>query len=69
HKQHSVNVLGEYNIGGDTWEIDRVLKKIGYNVVATLTGDASYEDIQNAYQADVNLVQCYRSINYIAGMM
>ncbi|AND86261.1 nitrogenase molybdenum-iron protein alpha chain [Clostridium tyrobutyricum] len=69
HKQHSVNVLGEYNIGGDSWEIDRVLKKIGYNVVATLTGDASYEDIQNAYQADVNLVQCYRSINYIAGMM
>lgn len=69
HKDHSVNLLGEYNIGGDSWEIERILKKVGYTVRATLTGDGSYEDIQNAHLADVNLVQCYRSINYIAGMM
>ncbi|WP_446898126.1 nitrogenase molybdenum-iron protein alpha chain [Clostridium sp. LBM24168] len=69
HKKYSINLLGEYNIGGDSWEIERILNKIGYNVVATLTGDASYEQIQNAHTADVNLVQCYRSINYIAGMM
>jgi nitrogenase molybdenum-iron protein alpha chain len=69
HKEYSINILGEYNIGGDAWEIERVLKKIGYNVVATLTGDATYEDVQNAHLADLNLVQCHRSINYIAEMM
>lgn len=69
HKKYSVNVLGEYNIGGDAWEIDRILSKIGYNIVATLSGDVEVEDIQNAHQADVNLVQCHRSINYIAEMM
>lgn len=69
HRKYSVNILGEYNIGGDSWEIERILKKIGYNVITALTGDASYEHIQNAHLADVNLVQCYRSINYIAGMM
>ncbi|MBC2582415.1 nitrogenase molybdenum-iron protein alpha chain [Clostridium sp. DJ247] len=69
HKKYSVNILGEYNIGGDAWEIDRILTKIGYNVQATLTGDASYEKVQNAHLADVNLVQCHRSINYIAEMM
>lgn len=69
HKQYSINVLGEYNIGGDAWEMERFLKKIGYNVVATLTGDADYEMVQNAHLADLNLVQCHRSINYIAEMM
>ncbi|MBA5851674.1 nitrogenase molybdenum-iron protein alpha chain [Clostridium sp. cel8] len=69
HKKYSVNMLGEYNIGGDAWEIERILNKIGYNVVATLTGDGSFEHIQNADLADVNLVQCHRSINYIAEMM
>lgn len=69
HKKYSINILGEYNIGGDAWEMERFLNKIGYNVVATLTGDASYEHIQNAHTADINLVQCHRSINYIAEMM
>ncbi|MDP4178999.1 MAG: nitrogenase molybdenum-iron protein alpha chain [Bacillota bacterium] len=68
-KKYSINILGEYNIGGDAWEIERFLKKIGYNIVATLTGDAEYEDVQNAHLADLNIVQCHRSINYIAEMM
>lgn len=65
----NINILGEYNIGGDTWEIERILKKIGYNVIATLTGDSSIENIRNAHKADLNLVQCHRSINYIAEML
>ncbi|MBX4267725.1 nitrogenase molybdenum-iron protein alpha chain [Clostridium estertheticum] len=68
-KKHSINLLGEYNIGGDGWEVERVFKKIGYEVVCVMTGDGSYEDIKNAHTADVNLVQCHRSINYIAEMM
>lgn len=69
HKKYSVNILGEYNIGGDAWEVERFLGKIGYNVVATLTGDSSIEKLNNAHLADLNLVQCHRSINYIAEMM
>lgn len=68
-KKFSINILGEYNIGGDAWEMDRILEKIGYTVNATLTGDGSYEKVQNADKADLNLVQCHRSINYIAEMM
>ena len=51
-KKHSVNILGEYNIGGDGWEISRVLKKIGYDIVCVMTGDGSYEEIRNAHKAD-----------------
>jgi nitrogenase molybdenum-iron protein alpha chain len=65
----SVNVLGEYNIGGDGWEEERILKRIGYDVVAMFTGDGSYHDLKNAHLADLNLVMCHRSINYIAEMM
>lgn len=68
-KQFSINVLGEYNIGGDEWEISRVLSKIGYHVVSVMTGNGSYERLTNAHKADLNLVQCHRSINYIAEMI
>lgn len=65
----SINMLGEYNIGGDSWEIERILKDIGYNILTVMTGDGSYEELKNAHLADLNLVQCHRSINYIADML
>ena len=67
--KHSVNILGEYNIGGDAWEIQRILTLCGYEVIATFTGDGSVDNYRKAHTADLNLVQCHRSINYIAEMM
>ena len=64
-----INLLGEYNIGGDGWEVERILKLIGYTVVSVMTGDGSYEALKNAHTAELNLVQCHRSINYIAEML
>lgn len=68
-KKYSVNILGEYNIGGDGWETARILRRIGYEIVSVFTGDGSYEELKNAHTANLNLVQCHRSINYIAEMM
>ncbi len=65
----SVNLLGEYNIGGDGWETERLLKRIGYEIVSVFTGGASMEDIANAHQANLSVVQCHRSINYIAELI
>jgi nitrogenase molybdenum-iron protein alpha chain len=67
--KHTVNILGEYNIGGDSFEIERILNKIGYEVISVMTGNASIDDIRKAHCAELNLVQCHRSINYIAEMM
>jgi nitrogenase molybdenum-iron protein alpha chain len=65
----SVNLLGEYNIGSDGWEQERILRRCGIEVVSIFTGDGSYETIRNAHLADLNLVMCHRSINYVAEMM
>jgi len=68
-KQFTVNILGEYNIGGDGWEVEKLLKRCGIEVVSVFTGGSSYRDIKNSHFADLNLVQCHRSINYVADMM
>lgn len=65
----SVNILGEYNIGGDGWEETRILKRCGIEVLNMFTGDASAEGLKSAHLAHLNLVMCHRSINYIAEMM
>ena len=68
-QKYSVNILGEYNIGGDGWEVEKLLKRCGIEVISVFTGGSSYRDIKNAHLATLNLVQCHRSINYVAEMM
>ena len=67
--EFKINLLGEYNIGGDGFEIDRVLKKCGITPLATFSGNSSYDQFASAHQADLNTVMCHRSINYVADMM
>ncbi len=47
----------------------RSLRTLRLHLVATFSGNASYEDMASSQQADLNLVQCHRSINYMAEMM
>ncbi|MDR0872328.1 MAG: nitrogenase molybdenum-iron protein alpha chain [Prevotellaceae bacterium] len=67
--KYRVNLLGEYNIGGDAFELERVFEKCGINLVATFSGNSTVEKFENAHTADLNMVMCHRSINYVAEMM
>ncbi len=67
--KYRINLLGEYNIGGDGFEIDRILKKCGITCLATFSGNSTYDQFASAHQADLNAVMCHRSINYVADML
>lgn len=64
-----VNLLGEYNIGGDAFEIERIFNDCGITLQSTFSGNSVYEEFTSAHMADLNLVMCHRSINYMADMM
>lgn len=66
---YKINLLGEYNIGGDAFEIDRILEACGISLVATFSGNSSYDQFANCHTADLNAVMCHRSINYVADML
>ena len=64
-----VNLLGEYNIGGDAFELERIFKKAGITLVATFSGNSTLHQFETAHTADLNMIMCHRSINYLAEMM
>lgn len=68
-QKYKINLLGEYNIGGDGFEIDRILNKCGISNIATFSGNATYDKFASANQADLSCVMCHRSINYVADML
>jgi nitrogenase molybdenum-iron protein alpha chain len=64
-----INLLGEYNIGGDAFEIERLFELCGFTLISTFSGNSSIDYFANSHTADVNLIMCHRSINYVAEMM
>ncbi|MGD9825794.1 nitrogenase component I subunit alpha [Desulfobacter sp.] len=64
-----INLLGEYNIGGDGFIIDELLNKCGIELVSTFSGNSTIDQFANCHTADLNAVMCHRSINYVADML
>ncbi len=66
---YSINILGEFNLAGETWILRDYYKRMGIEVVACITGDSRIDDIRRAHGAKLNLVQCSGSMTSLAKMM
>ena len=66
---YDVSIIGDYNIGGDAWSTRIILEEMGLRVIAQWSGDATYKELAIAPQSKLNLLHCYRSMNYIARHM
>ena len=64
--KHSINILGDFNLAGETWMIRDYYKRIGVDVVASITGDGRIDDIRRAHGAALNVVQCAGSMVTLA---
>ncbi|MCK4948399.1 MAG: nitrogenase iron-molybdenum cofactor biosynthesis protein NifE [Candidatus Aureabacteria bacterium] len=65
----SINLLGDFNIAGETWLIKDYYSRMGVEVVSTVTGDGRVADIQKAHGAKLNVVQCSGSMMPLAKIM
>jgi len=68
-EKFKINMLGEYNIGGDAFVIENLLERCGITLISTFSGNSTYDAFANSHMADLNAVMCHRSINYVAEMM
>jgi len=65
----SINILGDFNIAGETWLIKEYYERMGVNVVSTITGDGRVDEIRKAHGASLNVVQCSGSMTGLARLM
>jgi nitrogenase molybdenum-iron protein alpha chain len=66
---YDVAIIGDYNIGGDAWSSRILLEEMGLRVVAQWSGDGTLQEMKNTPKVKLNLVHCYRSMNYISRHM
>jgi nitrogenase molybdenum-cofactor synthesis protein NifE len=53
-----INIIGEYNVAGEIWNVLPLFKNLGIRVLSKITGDARYQEICYAHRAKLNVVIC-----------
>ncbi len=53
-----INIVGEYNVAGELWNVLPLFKRLGIRVLSKITGDARYEEVCYAHRAKLNVVIC-----------
>ncbi|NOZ04346.1 MAG: nitrogenase iron-molybdenum cofactor biosynthesis protein NifE [FCB group bacterium] len=67
--EFSINILGDFNIAGETWVIRDYYRRMGVEVVSVMTGDGRVADIGRSHGASLNVIQCSGSMMYLAKKM
>lgn len=64
-----INLIGEYNVAGEFWQIKPLFERLGIRVLASITGDARYHEITCAHRARVNIMVCSQALLHLARKM
>jgi nitrogenase molybdenum-cofactor synthesis protein NifE len=64
-----INILGEYNLSGELWQILPLLDKIGIRVQSCVTGDAKYREVASSHRVRVNMMVCSTALINVARKM
>ncbi len=65
----SINILGDFNLAGETWLIKEYYRQMGIQVISCITGDGRVDEIRASHRAGLNVVQCSGSMTQLAKMM
>ncbi|MCK8784986.1 nitrogenase iron-molybdenum cofactor biosynthesis protein NifE [Roseomonas sp. NAR14] len=64
-----INILGEYNLSGELWQVRPLFERLGIRLHACVTGDARYREVASAHRARVNMMVCSTALINIARKM
>ncbi len=66
---YDINIIGEYNLVGELWQVKPLLDALGIRILSCISGDGRYRDVAAAHRARANMVVCSKSMINIATRM
>ncbi len=64
-----INIIGEYNLSGELWQVRPLLDALGVRVLSCISGDGRYREIAGAHRARANMMVCSKSMINVATRM
>ena len=63
---HDVSLIGEYNIAGEFWHVAPLFDELGLRIIASLSGDSRFSEIQTMHRAQASMVVCAKALLNVA---
>jgi nitrogenase molybdenum-cofactor synthesis protein NifE len=66
---YDINIIGEYNLSGELWQVKPLLDELGIRVLSCISGDARYHEIASSHRARAAMMVCSKAMINIARKM
>jgi nitrogenase molybdenum-cofactor synthesis protein NifE len=66
---YDINIIGEYNVLGEFWQVKPLFDELGIRILANISGDAKYHDIARSHRARAAMMVCSKSLINVARKM
>lgn len=66
---YDINIIGEYNLSGELWQVKPLLDHLGIRILACISGDAKYHEIAQSHRARAAMMVCSKAMINIARKM
>lgn len=66
---YDINIIGEYNLSGELWQVKPLLDELGIRILCCISGDARYQDVASSHRARAAMMVCSKSLINIARKM
>lgn len=63
---YDVNIIGDYNLSGELWQVKPLFDRLGIRVLGSITGDARYKQVAMAHRAKVTMLVCSKALITLA---
>ncbi|THF55148.1 nitrogenase iron-molybdenum cofactor biosynthesis protein NifE [Pseudothauera rhizosphaerae] len=65
-RTRDINLIGEWNVGGEFWNVAPLFDELGLRILCTLSGDSRFREIQTMHRAEANMVVCSKAMLHVA---
>lgn len=66
---YDINLIGEYNLSGELWQVKPLFERLGIRLLACISGDARYREVAWSHRARAAMVVCSKAMINIARKM
>ena len=59
---YDINVIGEYNLSGELWQVKPLFDRLGIRVLSCISGDARYKEVAWSHRARATMMVCSKAM-------
>ena len=66
---YDINIIGEYNLSGELWQVKPLLDELGIRILSCISGDGRYHEVASSHRARAAMMVCSKAMINIARKM